>query len=68
MRTTIVPDDALVAEAMRCTEAKTKRALVDLALRELVAARRRHAISDLFGSVEIDPEYDHRAMRNAQSL
>jgi Arc/MetJ family transcription regulator len=41
MRTNIVLDEQLVAEAMRLSSAKTKKALVDEALRTLVAVRSR---------------------------
>jgi len=41
MRTNIVLDEKLVAEAMRLSKAKTKKALVDEALRTLVAVRSR---------------------------
>ncbi len=37
MRTNIVLDDQIVNEAMRLTGAKTKREVVDRALRELIA-------------------------------
>lgn len=63
MRTNIVLDEELVAEAMRYANVKTKRELVDLALREFVAARRRRDISELFGRVQIDPAYDYKALR-----
>ena len=39
MRTNIVLDEQLVAEAMRLSKAKTKKALVEEALRTLVAVR-----------------------------
>ncbi len=39
MRTNIVLDDGLVREAMRYSNAKTKRALIDDALRTLVRVR-----------------------------
>jgi len=41
MRTNIVLDDELVEEAFRYSNAKTKRELVDRALREFVANRKR---------------------------
>ena len=41
MRTNIVLDEGLVAEAMRLSEAKTKRALVEEALRTLIAVKSR---------------------------
>lgn len=63
MRTNIVLDDALVEEAMRVTKAQTKKAVVDLALRELVARRRQRDLLDLVGKDLIDPDYDVRAVR-----
>ncbi len=63
MRTNIVLDEDLVDEAMRYAKVKTRRELVDLALRELVAARRRLDVSELFGKVKIDPDYDYKALR-----
>lgn len=52
MRTNIVIDDELVEEARKLTGIKTKKALVDLALRELVARKRRKGILSLEGKVE----------------
>jgi Arc/MetJ family transcription regulator len=63
MRTNIVLDEELVEEAMRHANVRTKRELVDLALREFVAARRRRDVSQLFGKVQIDPDYDYKALR-----
>jgi Arc/MetJ family transcription regulator len=63
MRTNIVLDDKLVKEAFRVSDAKTKRELVDLALREFVAARKRRDIRDLIGKVELDPAYDYKKAR-----
>lgn len=63
MRTNIVLDEELIDEAMRYANVKTKRELVDLALREFVAARRRRDVSELFGRVQIDPNYDYKALR-----
>ena len=63
MRTNIVLDEELIDEAMRYAAVKTKRELVDLALREFVAARRRRDVSELFGRVQIDPDYDYKALR-----
>lgn len=63
MRTNIDLDDDLVAEAFRCTRARTKKELVHLALRELVERRRRADLRELPGTVGIRPDYDHRALR-----
>ena len=63
MRTNIVLDDALVHEAISVSGAKTKREVVDLALRELVARRRQRKLKSLVGQGLIDPDYDVRAVR-----
>lgn len=63
MRTNIVLDDELVAEAMRLTHAQTKREVVELALREMVARHKRKNVLDLVGQDLIAPDYDVRAVR-----
>jgi Arc/MetJ family transcription regulator len=63
MRMTIELDQTIVEEAMSYAGVKSKRELVDLALREFVAARRRRDVSELFGKVQIDPDYDYKALR-----
>lgn len=63
MRTNIVLDDALVEEAMRVAGVKTKREVVDLALRELVSRRKQRALLDLVGQDLLDPDYDVRGVR-----
>lgn len=50
MRTNIDIDDELLAEAMKATGQKTKRATVEEALREIVRLnRQRQALKDLEG-------------------
>ena len=51
MRTNIVLDDKLVKEGLKLTKLKTKKELVDLALRDLVARRKRRKILELEGKV-----------------
>jgi Arc/MetJ family transcription regulator len=51
MRTNIVIDDALLAEAQRLSGAPTKRATVEIALQELVRRRARGSVLDLQGRV-----------------
>ena len=50
MRTNIVIDDHLIAEAQRLSGITTKREVVDEALREFVSRRNQAWILDLFGS------------------
>ena len=49
MRTNIVLDDELVNEAFNFTQIKTKRELIDLALREFVESHKRSYGSSLMG-------------------
>jgi Arc/MetJ family transcription regulator len=63
MRTNIVLDDRLVADAMRLTGAKSKREVVELALRQIVITRRRRNVLDLAGQGLIAPDYDVRKVR-----
>ena len=66
MRTNIVLDDELVKEAFRHAPVKTKRELVDLALREFVAARKRRDVRELFRKVKLDPAYDYKKARTGR--
>jgi len=52
MRTNIVLDDKLVEEGKRLTGVKTKRELVNLALRELIERRRRKNLLKFEGKIE----------------
>jgi Arc/MetJ family transcription regulator len=65
MRTNIEIDDELIHEARRLSGVKTKREVVDLALRELVARHQRLGILKLRGRVhwEGDLEASRRARR-----
>ncbi len=63
MRTNIVLDDQLIAEAMALAKVKTRREMVDRALREYVARHHQRALRDLVGRDLIDPDYDARAVR-----
>jgi Arc/MetJ family transcription regulator len=51
MRTNIVIDDKLMAEAMRATGLKTKRAVVELGLRRLVQLSAQARILELKGTL-----------------
>ena len=63
MRTNIVLDDALVAEAFKHTDVTTKRQLIHLALTEFVENRRRLNLLDLEGQIEFAEGYDYKKLR-----
>jgi Arc/MetJ family transcription regulator len=52
MRTNVVIDDALLAEAMRCTGLTTKKAVIDEALSTLVRLRRQAQVRHLRGKLK----------------
>ena len=64
MRTNIVLDDELVAEAMAATGARTKREVVEIALRELLYKTRQQRLRKLNGRGLIAPDYDVGEVRH----
>lgn len=69
MLTNIDIDEELVAEAMKVSGARTKREVVDRALRDLVARARRPRLKDIFGRAAPDaywPDYDPKAEGNGE--
>jgi hypothetical protein len=61
MITNIDIDEGLVAEAMRLSGARTKREVVDRALRDMVARAKRPRMRDVWGRATEDtywPDYD----------
>ena len=64
MATNLALDDALVDEAKRLGNHRSKRDAVNSALAEYVARRKRRGIRKLFGKLDWSPEYDHKAERN----
>jgi hypothetical protein len=65
MRTNIVLDDDLVAEAARLSGIRTKKDLVHEALRVFIATKKRKSLLDLQGKIELAPGYDYKALRPA---
>ena len=63
MRTNIVLDQALVEEAQALSHIRTKRELVDVALREFVENRKRLDLRDLRGVSDLRADYDYKESR-----
>ena len=63
MRTNIVLGENLIRETMRLSGARTKRAVVDFALRELVTRGKQKHFLMLAGQDLIAPDYDVRQIR-----
>ncbi|MDH3472941.1 MAG: type II toxin-antitoxin system VapB family antitoxin [Rhodospirillales bacterium] len=58
MRTNVVIDDALMAEAMKVSGLKTKRQAIEEGLRLLVRARRQARVRRLRGALEWEGSLD----------
>lgn len=63
MRTNIVLDDEIVKTAFKYSRAKTKKELIDEALRELINSRKRMDLKDLRGKIEFADNYDYKKLR-----
>jgi Arc/MetJ family transcription regulator len=68
MRTNIEIDDELIARAMELTGLRTKRAVVDAALRALIERRSRQLLRESFGKYPWEGDLDQmrgRIKRNS---
>jgi Arc/MetJ family transcription regulator len=63
MRTNIVLDDKLLAEAFAVSSARTKRELIHDALRHYVRLKSRKDLTELAGKVKFVEGFDHKKMR-----
>lgn len=57
MRTTLAIDEKLLEEAMKCTGEKTKTAVVNRALEELVRRKKIEGLLALEGKIHIDLDW-----------
>ena len=67
MATNLALDDALIEQAVRAGQHRTKKDAVTAALREYVKARRRLGLLELVGRVDYDPAYDYKAARRSRA-
>lgn len=66
MKINIELDDALVEEAFRLTNVRTKKDLLNLALQELIHSRKKKNLLDLAGKVQFCDDYDYKALRKTR--
>jgi len=59
MRTNIVIDDTLMAEAMKVTALKTKKAVVEKGLRLLIQIKKQERIKNLRGKLKWDGDLEN---------
>ena len=65
MATNLALDDNLIAEAVRISGHRTKKAAVTHALTEYIERRKQRAILDLFGRMDMPPAAAIKRQRNA---
>jgi Arc/MetJ family transcription regulator len=63
MPTNLNIDDRLLEEAKKISQHKTKRAVVTEALVEYIQRRKQQQITNLFGEIDYDLEYDYKKQR-----
>lgn len=63
MATNLAIDARLLEDAQKVGNLKTKKDTVNEALREFIQRRRQAEILTLFGTVDFDPDYDHKKGR-----
>ena len=56
-------DPKLLNKALEAGGEKTKKAIVNRALREFIARREQERLLDLFGNLDWDDEYDYKRER-----
>ena len=61
MITNVPIDETIVAQAMQLSGARSKREVVDRAMRELVARAIRPSVRELFGMGDVQANYDLKA-------
>ncbi len=63
MATNLSIDPELIERALELSGERTKKAAVTKALEEFIARRQQKRLLDLFGKLQWDSSYDHKAGR-----
>ncbi len=57
-------DNQLIQEALKFGGHRTKSEVVEVALQEYVQRRKQLKITELFGTIEYEDDYDYKPQRN----
>jgi hypothetical protein len=63
MASNVQIDPELIRDALLLGGKRTKREVIDEALREYVLRRKQQQLLSLFGTFDYDPEYDYKKQR-----
>ena len=66
MATNLAIDPVLLAKALELSGEKTKRAAVNMALREFIARREQIRLRELFGQLDWSADFDYKYERSRQ--
>jgi hypothetical protein len=66
--TNLAIDDKLIEEARRIGHHKTKKEAVTAALDEYIRLRKQLKILDHFGTIDYDPDYDYKKLRQLDRI
>jgi hypothetical protein len=67
MATTLAIDPRILERAVRVSGERTKKAAVTKALQEFIARREPQRVAELFGTLEWDASFDHKAERSRRA-
>jgi hypothetical protein len=68
MPTNLAIDDHLIDQARRIGHHMTKKAAVTAALQEYINHRKQMEILKLFGTIDYDPAYDYKKVRQLDRI
>lgn len=68
MPTNLAIDDHLIDQARRIGHHVTKKAAVTAALQEYIQRRKQVEILKLAGTIDYDPAYDYKKIRNLDQI
>ena len=68
MPTNLALDDTLIDEARRVGNHKTKKEVVTAALDQYIRWHKQQEILNLFGTIDFDPDYDYKKMRQLDRI
>lgn len=66
MRTNIDIEEELLEEAFKFTDIKTKKDLINLALKEFIETHKKKNLMELKGKIKFSDDYDYKSMREGK--
>jgi Arc/MetJ family transcription regulator len=66
MRTNIEIDDELLAQAFSVSRSRTKKELINEALKEFIRLKKRKDLTELAGFIQFHMDYDHKKLRETR--